>query len=69
MMKTKGCICLKWGEGMKNYTNDRIEGDKIVIFDKDAKGPYTLKKVEIITPTGKKAYVIKKTRKGGYLFN
>jgi hypothetical protein len=51
-----------------NYTNDRIEGDKIVIFDKDRKGPYTLKKVEIITPTGKKVYEIKKTRKGGYLF-
>jgi len=52
-----------------NYINVRIEGDKIVIFDKDQNGPYTLKKVEIITPSGKKIYVIKKTRKGGYLFN
>ena len=54
---------------MKINKNDKIDGDKIVIFDKDKNGPYTLRKVEIITPTGKKVYEIKKTRKGGYLFN
>ncbi len=54
---------------LRNKNNDRIEGSKIILYDRRKPGPYILKKVEIITPEGKKIYEIKKTRKGGYLFN
>jgi len=60
---------------MKKYSKkiqglDRIEGDKIVLYDKDLPGPRVLKKVEIISTNGEKRfYKIKKTIKGGYLFN
>jgi hypothetical protein len=51
-------------------SSDRIEGDTIIIYDNFKEGPVTLKRVEIITPLGsKKTYKIKKTSKGGYLFN
>jgi len=49
---------------------DRIEGDRIVIFDKLDPDQKILKTVEIITPGGRrKRYEIRRTRKGGYLFN
>lgn len=49
---------------------DRIEGDKIVLFDDLYYGSKTLKRVEIHTVDGKKrTYEIKRTIKGNYLFN
>lgn len=49
---------------------DRIIGNKIILYDDDSPGPKTLKAVEIITPFGRRrTYRIKKTSKGGYLFN
>jgi hypothetical protein len=49
---------------------DRIEGDKIILVDSGNPERKVLKKVEIITPGGsKKFYEIKRTSKGGYLFN
>jgi hypothetical protein len=54
----------------KPVRSDRIEGDKIVLYDNYPPGPKVLKKVEIVTPQGnKRFYKIKKTSKGGYLFN
>jgi hypothetical protein len=51
-------------------SNDRIEGDTIILHDDYSKRAALLKKVLIITPSGiKKAYEIKRTKKGGYLFN
>ena len=53
-----------------NPTNDRIEGDTIILFDRNRAGSKTLKKVEIITQDGsKKSYKIRRTVKGNYLFN
>jgi hypothetical protein len=49
---------------------DRIEGKKIILYDDNSPGPRILKAVEIITPFGRKrTYHIRKTSKGGYLFN
>ena len=49
---------------------DRIDGDTIILYDNFKEGPITLKSVKIITPLGiEKTYKIKKTSKGGYLFN
>jgi len=49
---------------------DHIMGDKIVLYDDHHPGPKILKKVEIITAYGKKrTYTIRRTAKGGYLFN
>ena len=49
---------------------DRIIGDRIILYDKSGRGPGDLKTVEIINDIGeKKTYTIKKTVKGGYLFN
>jgi hypothetical protein len=49
---------------------DRIEGDRIIIFDPGQPDKKTLKQVEIVTPQGiVKIYEIKRTAKGGYLFN
>jgi hypothetical protein len=48
---------------------DRIEGDRIILYDNPTPGPRVLKEIEIITPRSKRIYKIKKTRKCGYLFN
>jgi len=49
---------------------DRIEGDKIILHDNCDFGPKVIKKCEIITKSGSKhRYVIRKTKKGNYLFN
>ena len=49
---------------------DRIEGDKIILFDPYQSGTKILKKVEIITSDGnKRTYEIRRTSKGKYLFN
>ena len=49
---------------------DRIEGDRIIIYDNSGQGSKILKTVEIVRPSGeKRTYVIRKTEKGGYLFN
>jgi hypothetical protein len=49
---------------------DRIEGDKIILFDPHQSGAQVLKKVEIITADGeKRTYEIKRTANGKYLFN
>jgi len=48
---------------------DRIEGDKIILYDNSIPGPRVLKVVEIISPGSKHIYRIKKTKKCGYLFN
>ena len=54
----------------KEDRKDRIVGSKIILYDDDTAGPKILKTVEIITPYGKKrTYEIKRTNKGGYLFN
>ena len=51
-------------------TKDRIEKDTIILHDRNRVGPKTLKRVEIITEDGsKKSYKIRRTIKGGYLFN
>ncbi len=50
-------------------SNDRIEGNKIVIYDYTPKTAKDLRSVEIVTPQKKFQYKIKKTRKGRYLFN
>ena len=48
---------------------DRIEGDRIILYDNAIPGPRVIKVVEIITPWSKRIYEIKKTKKCGYLFN
>lgn len=49
---------------------DRIVGNKIILYDDYSPGPKILKAVEIITAFGRKrTYHIRKTSKGGYLFN
>jgi hypothetical protein len=54
----------------EHNTNDRIEGGEIIIYDRDTfRGPKTIKDVKIITPQGVKKYKIKRTVRGGYLFN
>jgi hypothetical protein len=50
-------------------TNDRIDGEKIVIYDFTPKTAKDLRMVEIVTPQKKFQYKIRKTRKGRYLFN
>ena len=51
-------------------TIDRIEEDTIILFDRNRVDSKTLKRVEIITQDGsKKSYEIRRTDKGGYLFN
>lgn len=55
---------------MENLQKDRIEDGRIILFDAGNPNNKTLKKVIIITPEGtKKEYEIKRTNKGGYLFN
>ena len=49
--------------------SDRIEGNKIILYDFFPKAYRELKLVEIITPHKTHTYKIKKTIKGGYLFN
>jgi len=50
--------------------NERGDGDKIIIIDRGDPDNKTVKKVLIITPDGKqRKYEIKRTAKGGYLFN
>jgi hypothetical protein len=53
----------------KSDKTDRIEGDKIILYDNSIPGPRVLKVVEIITPWSKRIYEIKKTKKCRYLFN
>ena len=48
---------------------DRIEGNKIILYDNSTPGPRVLKKIEIITPRYKRIYKLRKTIKCGYLFN
>lgn len=49
---------------------DRIEGDKIILYDNTPPGPRIFKEVEIILPYGeKRLYKITKTPKNGFLFN
>ena len=48
---------------------DRIEGNKIILYDFFPKAYRELKLVKIITPNKTHTYKIKKTSKGGYLFN
>lgn len=49
---------------------DRADKETIIISDKGCPETKTVKKVIIITPSGdKKMYEIKRTSKGGYLFN
>lgn len=48
---------------------DRIEGDRIILHDFSPQGYREIKTVEIITGQKTHIYKIKKTRKGGYLFN
>ena len=49
---------------------DRVEDCKIILHDDGKPGPKVLKKVEIRNADGSvKKYEIKKTRRGGYLFN
>ena len=49
---------------------ERIENDTIILYDESQFGSKILKKVEIHTIDGKThTYEIKRTRKGGYLFN
>lgn len=49
---------------------DRIEGDKIIIHDKCDPKQKVLKKVEIIKANGeKRIFELKRTSRGGYLFN
>jgi len=48
---------------------DRIEGDRIILYDNTIPGPRVLKEVAIITPRSRRIYKIKKTKKCGYLFN
>ena len=53
----------------KSDKADRIEGNKIILYDNDISGPRVLKVVEIISPRSNHIYRIKKTKKCGYLFN
>jgi hypothetical protein len=48
---------------------DHIEGEKIVLFDFFGPVSKVLKTIEIYTKKGKRTYQLKKTAKGGYLFN
>lgn len=53
-----------------NQDVDRIEGNKIILFDKHGPGGKVLKEVKIITKSGEiRHYTIRRTSKGGYLFN
>ncbi len=49
---------------------DRIEGDKIILYDDSGPGSRVIKTVEIFnSQTGRRTYRIKKTKNNGYLFN
>ena len=48
---------------------DRIEGQKIVLYDNFGPEPKTIKLIEIRTPHETKHYRLKKTRRGAYLLN
>lgn len=48
---------------------DRIEGDRIILYDFSPKGFREIKTVEIITGQKIHIYKIKKTINGKYLFN
>ncbi len=53
----------------KDETDDRIEGDKIILHDYEGPGKRTLKQVEIINRFGQKRnYVIIRTCNDRYLF-
>jgi hypothetical protein len=57
---------VKQDENRKSQTLDRIEDGKIILYDNSGPGHKILKKVEIITSSGKKRdYKIVKTVKGG----
>ena len=64
-----GVYMKKSSKQKKSDRTDRIEGDKIILYDNSIPGPRVLKEVEIITPRSKRIYKIKKTKKCGYLFN
>ena len=53
----------------KSAKTDRIEGDRIVLYDNSTPGPRVIKEIEIITPRYKRIYKLRKTIKSGYLFN
>lgn len=48
---------------------DQIHGNTIILYDDNDSSPKVLKEVRIITSTETKSYAIRKTKKGGYLFN
>ena len=52
------------------HNTDRIEGDTIILYDRNRVNSKTIKKVKIITPEGfYRSYKIRRTLKGNYLFN
>jgi hypothetical protein len=54
----------------KDFVPDRIQGDTIILYDPCEPGEKVLKKVRIIARSGEiKRYEIRRTAKGGYLFN
>jgi len=56
-------------EDVKIEGVDRIEGDTIILHDFYPKKHRVLKTVKIINSEGENIREIKKTSKGGYLFN
>jgi len=67
--KHKGGTMSRNFEDVKIEGVDRIEGDTIIMHDFYPKGHRVLKWVKIITAEGVHIRRIKKTNKGGYLFN
>jgi hypothetical protein len=47
--------------------NDRIDGNKIVLYDDSPRIAKTMKTVEIVTPRKRFQYKLKKTGKGKYM--
>ena len=49
---------------------ERIEKNKIILYDNCDPKKAVLKEIEIVKPNGeKRKYVLRRTAKGGYLFN
>jgi hypothetical protein len=62
-------VAMKYSKSAVNKKFDRIEGNKITLYDFCEKGENFLKLVEIISRSGSRFYSLKRTSKGGYLFN
>ena len=56
-------------ENCRNTKGDRIEEDTIILHDDFGSGPKLLKKVKIIRSGKNHNYAIRRTKRGGYLFN